>query len=262
MSVESREKIVTLFDDPHYARLAFGNHEMFHNNQPFPHIVFDDFLPNDIAELIAKEYPDPNDASVQWKTHSNANVCRRFVEDVGSLSLAMRLFTTACISKYFLLFLETLSGIDCLVADPYFIGGGAMVTGRDEFLKVHADFNWHHKLQAHRRLNALFYLAQGWKPEWGGELELWSKDMKERVHSISPVFNRVVIFETNHDSNHGQPEPLRVPEGTFRRVFSAFYYTTRKDDAEWDAPHFTLYKPQNSPYGMNLQADYRTRAEE
>jgi len=89
---------------------------------------------------------------------------------------------------------------------------------------------------------------------------LWSKDMARKVHSIPPIFNRLVVFEVRDDSNHGQPEPVKSPPGVFRRVFSAFYYTTRKDDAEWEAPHFTLYKPENSPYGMRLQSDYQSKA--
>jgi hypothetical protein len=46
----------------------------------------------------------------------------------------------------------------------------------------------------------------------------------------------------------------------YRRVFSAFYYTTRRNDAELAAPHFSLYKPENSPYGMSLQKDYQAKA--
>ena len=254
------ERLLTLFDDPRYAKLALRHHRRFKKNKPFPHIVIDDFLPRPVAKLLANEYPSPRAGRGKWKTHVNANVSRRFLEDVGSMSPSMRLFANAMGSKHFLLFLEALSGINCLIGDPYYIGGGAMLTGRDGFLKVHADFDWHHKLQAHRRLNALLYLTPGWKPEWGGDLELWSKDMKRRVHAVRPVFNRLVVFEVKDDANHGQPEPLRCPADVFRRVFSAFYYTTRKSDAEWKAPHFTLYKPENSPYGMSLQADYRAKA--
>ena len=57
-------------------------------------------------------------------------------------------------SRQFTLFLETLTGIECLLPDPYFIGGGAHVSTTGDFLKIHADFNWHHKLQAYRRVNA------------------------------------------------------------------------------------------------------------
>ena len=52
--------------------------------------------------------------------------------------------------RQFTLFLETLTGIDNLIPDPYFIGGGIHLSGPGDFLKIHADFNWHHKLQAYR----------------------------------------------------------------------------------------------------------------
>jgi len=252
-------QLVTLFDKPRYAQLALKLKEQFKNNDPYPHIVIDDFLPVDVAKALAATYPDPNDPSVRWKTHANDNVVRKFVEDVTSLSLPMRVYANAVISRQFLLFLEALSGIDCLIPDPYFIGGGAMASGPGQFLKIHADFNWHHKLQAHRRLNVLLYLTPDWQTEWGGQLELWSKDMSRRIQ-VDPLFNRVVIFGVTDDSNHGQPQPLQTPPSIYRRVFSTFYYTTRKNDAEWNAPHFTLYKPENSPYGMSLQKDYQARA--
>jgi hypothetical protein len=253
-------RLVTLFDERHYAQLALKLKDQFKNNYPYPHIVLDDFLPADLAETLALSYPDPNDPSVRWKTHAHNNVVRKFVEDVSALSIPMRLFANAVISRQFLLFLEALSGIDCLIADPYFIGGGAMIAGSGQFLNIHADFNWHHKLQMHHRLNFLLYLTPNWQTEWGGPLELWPKDMSRCGQRIDPIFNRAVIFEATDDSNHGQPEPLQTPPTIYRRVFSAFYYTTRKNDYEWDAPHFTIYKPENSPYGMNLQKDYRDKA--
>lgn len=249
-------EVLTLFDAKTYNKTAVDRRDEFRANLPFPHIVIDDFFPINIAQALADQYPKSTDAAVTWKRHANANVSRNFVEDTQSMSPLLRAFSSALNSRQFLLFLETISGIESLICDPYFIGGGAMMSGTGEFLKIHADFNWHHKLQAHRRLNALFYLTPDWNPHWGGELELWDTDMTRVVRSVQPLFNRVVIFEVNEDSNHGQPQPLATPRDIARRVFSAFYYTTRKDEHEWAQPHFTLYKPVNSPYSTQLLADY------
>jgi 2OG-Fe(II) oxygenase superfamily len=254
------DQLLKLFDSPRYNKMAIERRETFQAAQPFPHVVIDDFLPPEIADTIAKQYPDPGDSSVKWKTHQNANTSRKFLEDVTFMSPTMRLFAQALNSRQFLLFLETISGIDCLIADPYFIGGGAMISGSGEFLKIHADFNWHHKLQAHRRLNALLYLTPNWRSEWGGDLELWPKDMSAVGSVIAPQFNRMVIFAVTDDANHGQPKPLMTPSGVYRRLFSAFYYTSRRDDAEWNEPHFTLYKPEKSPYSMSLLEDYQNVA--
>ena len=257
LDTESCEQLLTIFDSPHYSEIAMALRDGFRSARPFPHISIDNFLPASVSEIIAEAYPDPNDLSVRWKYHKNSNTSRKFVEDVRFMSPQMRLFAQALTGRQFLLFLETISGIDCLIADPYFIGGGAMVSGPGDFLKIHADFNWHHKLQAHRRLNALLYLTPDWKSEWGGDLELWPKDMSALGKAISPQFNRLVIFAVTDDANHGQPRPLATPPGVYRRVFSVFYYTTRRDDAEWNEPHFTLYKPEKSPYGMSLLQDYQ-----
>ena len=237
--------------------MAVALRDEFQSARPFPHIVIDDFLPPDMTGIVAAAYPNPDDLSVRWKNHKNDNTSRKFVEDVRFMSPQMRLFAQAITGRQFLLFLETISGIECLIPDPYFIGGGAMVSGSGDFLKVHADFNWHHKIQAHRRLNALLYLTPDWKGEWGGELELWPKDMSSPEKAVVPKFNRLVIFAVTDDANHGQPRPLATPPGVYRRVFRVFCYTTRRDDAEWNEPHFTLYKPEKSPYGMSLLQDYQ-----
>ena len=94
-----------------------------------------------------------------------------------------------------------------------------MASATGGFLNVHADFNWHALLQAWRRVNALFYLTPDWDAEWGGELELWSRDGKTMVKTVEPRFNRVVIFSTSSDSYHGQPRPLRLPFNLSRNIF-------------------------------------------
>ena len=35
----------------------------------------------------------------------------------------------------------------------------------------------HDRLDLDRRLNVIVYLNEGWDPDWGGALELWSRDM-------------------------------------------------------------------------------------
>ena len=63
-------------------------------------------------------------------------------------------------SRQFLLFLETLTGIENLIPDPYFLGGGIHSSKKGGFLNIHTDFNWHHKLQLHRRVNVLIYFPK------------------------------------------------------------------------------------------------------
>jgi hypothetical protein len=242
--------LISLFDGPRYAKTALNSALAFRDAKPFPHIKFDHFLPAEAAHLLSLMYPDPN-RDAGWTTHANPNVKRMFSGNEVLWNPVFRLFAQATASRQFLLFLETLSGITGLIPDPYYIGGGAMVAGRDDFLNMHCDFNWHYKLHCHRRLNALFYLTPDWKEEWGGALRLEGQE----IAVYAPLFNRVIIFEVSDTAWHGQPTPMTCPEGTWRRVFSAFYYTAATDQQIND-PHLTKYRDE-TPYTAKPLKEYQ-----
>jgi Rps23 Pro-64 3,4-dihydroxylase Tpa1-like proline 4-hydroxylase len=250
-------KILEMFNDKKYTRLALENHKKYIKNKPFPHIYLDNFLPKKIAAALSKEYPKINDINKNWKVHKNKNVIRYFLEDSSKYKKNLQTFSMLLNSRKFMLFLETLTGIESIVADPFFMGGGAMTTGSGGFLNVHADFNFHHKLQSWRRINALFYLTPSWKKKWGGNLELWDKNNKKKITEIEPLFNRVVIFNTTSNSFHGQPIPIKSPTNIFRNVFSVFYYSNTKDKQTLSKPHFTRYSIDNNPYAKKISEDYK-----
>jgi hypothetical protein len=248
-----------VFDDPRYARLAVEAAPRYQSATPFPHVVFDDFLDPALALELARTFPGPDD--IEWVERRNANNIRRFQHDETKLPLTIRAMLREFNARQFILFVETLTGIDNLLPDPYFIGGGPHLAGTNDYLNIHADFNWHHKLQAYRRVNALLYLNPDWREEWAGELELWERDMSRRVRAYAPMFNRLIVFNVADDSHHGQPAPLRCPEGTYRRALNLYFYTTHQNPAEMAAPHFTAYKTQASPHAVELGENYRRLAQ-
>ena len=42
---------------------------------------------------------------------------------------------------------------------------------------------------------------------------------------IAPLFNRVVVFNTDEDSYHGLPDPLMCPDGESRKSIALYYYS-------------------------------------
>jgi Rps23 Pro-64 3,4-dihydroxylase Tpa1-like proline 4-hydroxylase len=100
-------------------------------------------------------------------------------------------------SPPFVDFLEKLTGIDDLLVDESMEGGGLHQSLRGGFLNIHADFTVHPHYRRWRRVNLLLYLNAEWPEEYGGELELWSTDMKRREEKVAPIGNRVVIFNTD-----------------------------------------------------------------
>jgi hypothetical protein len=259
MNVKAQERQLVsplgVFDDPSYARLAVENGDRYQTAEPFPHIVLDDFIPVDLARTLAAAFPGPDEIS--WVERDNENNRRRYQHDETKVPTVLREMLREMNSRQFVLFLETLTGIECLLPDPYFIGGGVHMSGQGDFLKIHADFNWHHKLQAYRRVNALLYLSDDWQPEWQGAIEFWDREMTGVQDSALPIFNRLVVFSTSEHSNHGQREPNQCPPDVYRKVLNLYYYTTHGDDAEMEQPHFTLYKPQASEFAVQLGDDYR-----
>ena len=133
-------------------------------------------------------------------------------------------------SPRFVDFVSSLIGIDHLIPDPSLEGGGLHQSGTGGFLNIHADFTVHpHNRKWQRRANILLYLNDDWKPEYGGDLELWSADMKECVEKVTPLANRVLIFTTDATSFHGHPEPMTCPEDVSRQSLALYYFTIEED---------------------------------
>jgi len=213
--------------------------------RPYPHVVVDEFLREDAARELARVFPGPADP-VAWDHYAAPGLevklgCGREERLPAPIRHAIHELN----SGPFIRFLEELTGIDHLLPDPHLSGGGIHLSRQGGHLGVHADFNWHEKLQAHRRLNLLIYLTPDWRREYGGELELWSCDGTKREQNVEPLFNRAVLFATRSDTFHGHPNPWAAPDGIYRQSIALYYYTTNRPDDELRPAHSTLYKGYN-----------------
>ena len=211
----------------------------YSSRAPYPHGSFDNFLPEEILERVLKELSQLPEAESSF---SRAQEKLKSAYSPERLPPYTRNLFYALNSRPFLSFLEELTGIEGLIPDPYFIGGGVHITQNGGHLDIHADFNHHGKLNLERRLNVLIYLNKDWKPEWGGEFEIWNPDMTEKVKSFTPVFNRMVCFNTRSDTWHGNPEPVNHPDGEPRMSLALYYYTATW--SELRKSHTTLFKPR------------------
>jgi hypothetical protein len=209
----------------------------FRSAQPFPHVVIDDFLPDDVAQRVLKHFP-PAEAPfwLDWTKRDTLHQPRK--QGIGHASrlegappyLHNVLF--AFNSSAFLQFLETLSGIPALLPDPHFHGGGLHQILSGGKLAVHADSTILEPLKLYRRLNVLLYLNKHWQPAYGGDLELWNADGTRCEKKIAPIFNRMVVFETTRTSYHGHPQPLATPEGITRKSMALYYFTSQPGSGE------------------------------
>jgi Rps23 Pro-64 3,4-dihydroxylase Tpa1-like proline 4-hydroxylase len=219
--------------------LGERTHEAYATNLPFPHIVIDNFLDTPIIQGILSEV-NAVDRSQRYAKFldrkTDHNKFAFFPEVVGSDTSRLFYFLN---SGPFLAYMEKLTGIDNLIADPSYFGGGLHLIETGGFLEVHADFNHLKKYNLERRINLLLYLNEDWKDEYHGQLELWDRSTMTRAKAVSPIFNRCVVFSTTKESLHGHPEPLATPPGVARRSLALYYYTNTWDPAV--QAHTTLY---------------------
>ena len=195
---------------------------------PFPNIRLENFLHEEAARTVEREFPKPGDISWIHYKHYNENKLGKSKRDEFPPNIGRVIDEFN--SPRFTAFMSKLTGWPGLLADPSLEGGGMHQTERGGFLNVHADFTMHHhKKPWHRRVNLILYLNQGWQKEWGGELELWDRGMKQCVTKIPPIFNCACVFNTDESSFHGYPEAIKFPEGTTRRSLALYYYTLETD---------------------------------
>ena len=212
--------------------------ERYQAAKPFPHIVIDDFLPAEIIDLCLAEFGSGELETAVAYDRAQERFKRQINPDTMGAD-ARRLFYSFN-SRPFIRLVENITGIQGLIPDPLFAGGGFHEIGQGGHLSMHTDFNHHKPLDLERRVNVLVYLNRDWKEEFGGQLELWDETMTKCEVSVVPVAGRCVIFNTTSSSNHGNPQPVNHPDGVTRKSIALYYYTATWSEEK--RSHTTQFK--------------------
>lgn len=209
---------------------------------PFPHFFIDNFLQAEFAEEVAACFPSSKQVQQVGKSFNAVNERGKTqVTDTQHFPPAIQKLNEVLAAPQWLGHLSDVMAIPNLLADDSLAGGGIHQTGPRGHLDVHVDFNFLEEKQLHRRLNILIYFNKHWQEEWGGNIELWDREVKQCHHSFSPIFNRCVVFATNDISFHGVTR-VKTPPGITRNSFAAYYYT-REAPPEWTGKaHSTIFK--------------------
>ena len=220
--------------------LANKYHQEYSQGKPFPHIIIDNFLPEPLLDRVLEEFPDSR--KINWKKFDSSAEKKLASTSELQMGKNTRSLLYQLNSSTFISFLEKLTGIEGIIPDPHFVGGGLHQIERGGYLKIHADFNRHKRMRLDRRLNLLIYLNKDWQEEYGGHFEMWNTDMTKCEKKILPIFNRCVIFSTTDFSFHGHPEPLTCPENRTRKSLALYYYSNGRPAEEIADGHTTLFK--------------------
>jgi hypothetical protein len=212
------------------------------SSKPVKNFCIDNFLEPSFAESVYASYPSYQEVlNVGQKFNAVNERGKVQVTDSSTFAEPVAELNRTLASPEFLELMSDVFDIPKLLPDDALVGGGIHQTGPRGLLDVHVDFNYIADRQLHRRLNILIYFNKDWKPEYGGNIELWDADVKVCHHTFSPIFNRCVVFETNEISYHGVTA-VKCPEGMSRKSFAAYYYT-KEAPAHWTGQyHSTIFK--------------------
>ena len=213
--------------------------------EPYKHIVIDDFFDRDFAFECLKNFPNlaapcwihSNDKDIEVKYRTNWKSEFDIPENITD---AVRILNSSIV-------LQAMSdriGINKLIPDPYFTGGGLNVTCRGGLLDVHVDGNYHDATGLNRRLNAIVYLNPGWQESWGGEFGIYNSNGTTCLKKLPPLFNRLIIFDSHDYSFHGLPDPVNFPDTQPRKSIILYYYTVEgrpQSQVAVQAPHSALW---------------------
>ena len=216
--------------------------QRYQGANPFAHIVLDNFISRTLIENVLLEFPDLStlESRIQFDNQHEIKFASQGFQDISeSASKLIGVLN----SDIFLHYLSQLTGIrESLISDPYLSGGGYHEIKNGGVLKVHVDFNKHRELNLDRRINLLLYLNKDWDPKWGGNLELYAEnDLSKPVKTITPIFNRCVIFSTDSHSYHGHPEPINCPEEKTRKSVALYYFSNGRPESESTGKHSTIF---------------------
>lgn len=142
-------------------------------------------------------------------------------------------------------------------ADEQLYAGGLSLMKEGNFLNPHLDNSHDKDRDKWRVLNLLYYVTPDWKENYGGNLEIWPKGLKEKQTTIFSKFNRLAIMATHQKSWHS------VSKVTVNKVRCCVsnYYFSEQPLLTSDTFHVTTFRgrPQEKLKDLVLQIDNKIR---
>lgn len=210
--------------------------------------VIDDLLPEDTALEIYQAFPSPEKMRLLKSFRENKYTSKtldKFESLISDITFAFQ--DEKIVEK-----VAEITGIEDAIGDPHLYAGGISAMTKGHFLNPHLDNSHDMDQKNYRVLNLLYYITPDWKPENGGNLELWNQDVTESVE-IPSLFNRLVLMSTNDKSWHSVNE---VKTGGTRCCISNYYFSPHSPNG-YETTHVTYFqaRPEQTFLRLVTKAD-------
>lgn len=209
----------------------------------------DDVLPEELALDIYRRFPEASEMTLKKSIREDKYVAAQ----MNLYNPILEEIIYAFQDKRIVDLIGEICGIKEAIPDEYLYAGGISMMGKNQFLNPHLDNSHDKDRERWRILNLLYYVTPNWKEEYGGNLELWPKGLKQPQITIHGKFNRLAVMATHNRSLHSV-SPV-VHEG-FRCCVSNYYFS-KTPLLDTDTFHVTSFRgrPENTRTDLLLQID-------
>jgi len=226
-------------------------HQQFTTARPFRHLVIENFFEDEFCKTLLSQFPAFDKRAAM---NENGEVGGKATQEkIHRLGTSYKALDELVRGQGFRDLIGEITGIPDLQYDPHYFGGGTHENRQGQDLDPHVDFNYHPITRQHRRLNLIVYLNPEWQDEWGGSLQLhkdpYLEPNQDEIVTLTPLFNRCVIFETTESSWHGF-ERIQLPQdkqSLSRKSFALYYYSDTRPQDETATEHSTVYVERHMP---------------
>jgi len=207
--------------------IEIGNE--FRQTKPFNHLIIDNFLDEEIVNLISSEFPSFEDPL--WSVYNNPLEIKKLTNHWNNFGPTTYRYFQHVLSSDFNRRIELiLFGTNQnKISSDFGLNGGGLHTHKSHGkLNPHLDYNIHPKLKLQRVANLIVYITPDWQENWGGSFGLWEHNAETNnpgklSKKVAPLFNRAVIFNTTQNSWHGICDELNSPENKNRSSLATYY---------------------------------------
>lgn len=224
-----------------------ANKKRYQTKKPFSYDSIQDLFSNESLDGILESFPDVSDKD-KWDIRDDKGIQVKlrtnWKTELDIPPKILKVIQTLQ-SGRFCRMLSEYTGIDGLMPDYWFGGGGLNQIMPGGQLAIHLDGTHNDEIKMYRRVNVIVFLNKNWKDEYGGHLEFWDKDLKSCLDKIRPDYNTMAMFNTSDLTQHGHPNPLMCPEGMSRKSLILYFYTSSRPDNEiiHDKVHRAMFTP-------------------
>lgn len=222
----------------------------YQSSHPYPYVIQDNILDDKFAKDLQEEILNIPDNA--WDRYENPFESKFTLRDKYIFPEHLTKLFDKLQTNDFLQHLSTITGYE-LSLDPTRNFWGVHKYKPGDKLDIHVDAGLHPTTKQKKQVTLGIYLSYNWKDEYGCELEIWRGDnsctnsakLIEKVTSISPRFNRLVLFTCNDYSWHGNPEPMIGPDSAQRIFITISYLSESYTDLNKRVKAFFVKRPND-----------------